>query len=107
MRTAAQDDADYGDGAHLSVRLSVHLSEGTTAEVTTYPHEGRATVGLSGYRQSIGVTLFGRAAELREPRDLLTETVNTLTDTDIDADGSPAGAVEGGRSDGPMRDRAA
>jgi len=108
MRTMAQDDADYGDGAHLSVRVSVHLSEQTTAEVTTYPDEGRATIGLSGYRQSIGVTLFGHVPELRELRDLLTDTLTTLTDSvtgtaasDTDADGSPTDAVDGDSIDGP------
>jgi len=69
----------------------VHLSDSTTAEVTTFPHEGRATIGFTGYRQSIGVTLFGRAPELRELRDLLTDTLTSLTGTD--ADGSPTEAV--------------
>jgi hypothetical protein len=105
MRTLAQDDADYGDGAHLSVRVSVHLSESTTAEVTTYPHEGRATIGLTGYRQSIGVTLFGRAPELRELRDLLTDALTTLTGTA--ADGSPTEAVASETTDVLVRDRAA
>ena len=105
MRTVAQDDADYGDGAHLSVRVSVHLSERTTAEVTTYPDDGRATIGLTGYRQSVGVILFGRTAQLRELRELLTDTLITLTETD--ADGSPTEAVESGSTDGPMGDRAA
>ena len=50
MRTRAQDDADYGDGAHLSLRVSVHVSARTTAEVTTYRDEGRATIELGGYR---------------------------------------------------------
>ena len=105
MRTPAQDDADYGEGAHLSMRVSVHLSERTTAEVTTYPDEGRATIGLTGYRQSVGVVLFGRTPELRELRDLLTDALTTLTETD--ADGSLTEAVDGGNIDGPVGDRAA
>ena len=114
MRTMAQDDADYGDGAHLSVRVSVHLSDRTTAEVTTYPDEGRATIGLTGYRQSIGVTLFGHVPELRELRDLLTDTLTTLTDSvtgtaasDTDADGSPAEAADDGSTESPASDQAA
>ena len=107
MRTMAQDDADYGDGAHLSVRVSVHLSDRTTAEVTTYPDEGRATIGLNGYRQSVGVILFGRASELRELRDLLTDTLTTLTDTDTDADGPPTDAVASETTDVSVADRAA
>ena len=63
MRTPAQDDADYGEDAHLSVRVSVHLSERTTAEIHTYPDEGRATIGLTGYRQSVGVILFVTARD--------------------------------------------
>ena len=105
MRTMAQDEADYGEGAHVSVRVSVHLSERTTTEVTTYPDEGRATIGLTGYRQSVGVTLFGRVPELRELRDLLTDTLATLTETDGGC--SPTEAVDGGNIDGPVGDRAA
>jgi hypothetical protein len=111
MRTLAQDEADYGEDAHLSVRVSVHLSERTTAEITTYPDEGRATIGLTGYRQSVGVTLFGRTPELRELRDLLIATLATLTDTDTDtgtdADGSLTGAVASCTTDGPVGDQAA
>jgi hypothetical protein len=103
MRTLAQDEADYGEGAHLSVRVSVHLSEQTTAEVTTYPDERRATIGLTGYRQSVGVTLFGRVPELRELRDLLTDTLTTLTDTD----GAPKAAVARDATDDPVGDQAA
>ena|SRR5690349_20847303 len=102
MRTVAEDEADYGEGAQLSVRVSVHLSDRTTAEVTTYPDEGRATLGLTGYRQSVGVTLFGRVPELRELRDLLTDTLTILTDTDTDAD-----AVVSDTTDVSMGDRAA
>ena len=105
MRTPAQDDADYGDGSHLSVRVSVHLSDRTTAEVTTYPHEGRATIGLTGYRQSIGVTLFGREPELRELRDLLTDTLTNLTESD--ADGSPEEAAASDTTDVSVRNPAA
>ena len=107
MRTPAQDDAAYGDGAHLSVRVSVHLSDRTTAEITTYPDEGRATIGLTGYRQSVGVILFGRTQELRELRDLLTDTLATLTATDTNADGSPIGAAASDTTDVEGRDRAA
>src|SRR5690348_2937501 len=103
MRTLAQDEADYGDGAHLSVRVSVHLSERTTAEVTTYADEGRATIGLTGYRQSVGVTLFGRVPELRELRDLLTDTLTTLAHTD----GAPTDAVARDATDDPVGDPAA
>jgi hypothetical protein len=95
MRTRAQDDADYGDGAHLSLRVSVHVSTRTTAEVTTYPDEGRATIELGGYRGCTGVTLFVRTPELRELRDLLTDTLTTLSaDADTaadDADGTATG----------------
>ena len=103
MRTPAQDDADYGDGAHLSVRVSVHLSEHTTAEVTTYADDGRATIGLTGYRQSVGVTLFGRVPQLRELRDLLTDTLTILTDTD----GAPTDAVARDALNAPVGDQAA
>ncbi len=93
MRTRAQDDADYGDGAHLSLRVSVHVSARTTAEVTTYRDEGRATIDLGGYRGSTGVTLFVRTPELRELRDLLSDTLTTLTaNTDATADGTAEGA---------------
>ena len=102
MRTLAQDEADYGDGAHLSVRVSVHLSDRTTVEATTYPDEGRATIGLTGYRQSVGVTLFGRVPELRELRDLLTDTLTILTDTDTDTD-----AVASNTTDVSTEDQAA
>jgi hypothetical protein len=79
MRTRAQDDADYGDGAHLSLRVSVHLSARTTAEVTIYRDEGRATIDLGGYRGLTGVTLFVRVPELRELCDLLSDTLTTLS----------------------------
>ncbi|MBV9922777.1 MAG: hypothetical protein JOY78_18265 [Pseudonocardia sp.] len=93
MRTRVQDDADYGDGAHLSLRVSVHVSADTTAEVTTYVDEGRATIELGGYRGSTGVTLFVRTPELRELQDLLSDTLTTLIDDDATtepADGADA-----------------
>ena len=101
MRTPAQDDADYGESAHLSVRVSVHLCDHTTVEVATYPAERRATIGLSGYRQSAGVILFGRVPELRELRDLLTDTLTILNDTDTDD------AVASDTTDVSVGDRAA
>ena len=79
MRTATQDDADYGEGAHLSVSVSLHLSTRTTAEVRTYPDEGRATIGLTGHHHTPAVTVFGHVDELRELRDLLTDTLAALT----------------------------
>ena len=81
MRTATQDDADYGEGAHLSVSVSFHLSARTTAEVRTYPDEGRATIGLTGHHHIPAVTVFGHVDELRELRDLLTHTLAALTTT--------------------------
>jgi hypothetical protein len=82
MRTRVQDDADYGEGAHLGLRVSVRVSARTTAEVRTYVDEGRATIELGGYRGSSVVTLFVRVVELRELRDLLSDTLTTLIDTD-------------------------
>jgi hypothetical protein len=95
MRTRAQDDADYGDGAHLSLRVSVHVSARTTAEVTTYRDEGRATIDLGGYRGCTGVTLFVRTPELRELRDLLSHALTTLNvETDTAADGADGGVTD-------------
>ena|SRR5918911_5710574 len=91
MRTRAQDDADYGDGAHLSLRVSVHVSARTTVEVTAHREQSRATIELSGYRGSTGVTLFVRMPELRELRDLLSDTLTTLT-ADVD---SPTDSARG------------
>jgi hypothetical protein len=82
MRTRAQDDADYGDGAYLSLRTSVHLSPHTTVEVTTYPEEHRVTIGLGGYRGTTGVTLFVDMQELQELRDLLSGTLTALTNNE-------------------------
>jgi hypothetical protein len=90
MRTRAQDDSDYGDGAHLSLRVSVHLSARTTAEVTTYLDEARATIEFNGFRGSTGVTLFVRTPELRELRDLLSETLTTLAAADSATDSTEA-----------------
>jgi hypothetical protein len=91
MRTRAQDDADYGDGAHLSLRVSVHVSARTPAEVTTFVDEGRATIDLGGYRGSTGVTLFVRTPELRELCDLLSETLTILSaDTNTAVNGANA-----------------
>ena len=102
MRVGARSDAhpgsrttaDFGDGAHLSLRVSVHVSARTTAEVTTYADEGRATIDLGGYRGSTGVTLFVRTPELRELRDLLSDTLTTLS---TDADTGAAWGVHDGR----------
>jgi hypothetical protein len=94
MRTRVQDDADYGDGAHLSLRVSVHVSADTTAEVRTYVEEGRATIELGGYRGSTGVTLFVRTPELRELRDLLSDTLTTLANTDPSTEPADGGDVK-------------
>jgi hypothetical protein len=103
MRTRAQDDADYGDGARLSVHVGVHLSPNTTVEIATVPQRGRATIEFSGNRHCTHVTLFAGVTELRELRDLLTDTLTTLTDTDP----SPTAAADGGSTDDAVRDRAA
>lgn len=92
MRTAAQDDADYGEGAHLSVSVSLHLSPRTAAEVRTFPEEGRATIGLTGYRHTPVVTVFGHVDELRELRDLLTDTLAALTTDAAGQDGTDQAA---------------
>jgi hypothetical protein len=92
MRTAAQDDADYGEGAHLSVSVSLHLSARTTAEVRTYPDEGRATIGLTGHHHTPAVTVFGHVDELRELRDLLTDTLAALTTDATGQDGTDQAA---------------
>ena len=78
MRTRAQDDADYGDGASLGLTVNVHVRAETTVEVTTYPEAGRATVAFDGYRHATDVTLFLHTAELQELRDLLNDTLTTL-----------------------------
>src|SRR4051812_20166289 len=75
MRTRAQDDADYGDGASLGLTVNVHVRAETTVEVTTYPDQGRATVAFEGYRHATDVTLFLHMAELRDLRDLLNDTL--------------------------------
>jgi hypothetical protein len=91
MRTRAQDDADYGDGASLGLTVNVHVRAETTVEVTTYPDQERATVAFEGYRHATDVTLFLHTAELRELRDLLNDTLTTLSAaTDPAAD--PTGA---------------
>jgi hypothetical protein len=92
MRTAAQDDADYGGGAHLSVSVSLHLSARTTVEVRTYPDEGRATIGLTGHHHTPAVTMFGHIGELRELRDLLTETLTALATDGTGQDGNERAA---------------
>ena len=92
MRTAAQDDADYGGGAHLSVSVSLHLSARTTVEVRTYPDESRATIGLTGHHHTPAVTMFGHIAELRELRDLLTETLTALATDGTGQDGNERAA---------------
>ena len=59
-------------------------------EVTTYPDQGRVTVAFEGYRHATDVTLFLPTAELRELRDLLNDTLTTLsaaTDSATDSAG--------------------
>ena len=92
MRTAAQDDADYGGGAHLSVSVSLHLSARTTVEVRTYPDESRATIGLTGHHHTPAVTVFGHVDELRELRNLMTDTLAALTTATAGEDGSDRAA---------------
>ena len=60
MRTRAQDDADYGDGASLGLTVNVHVRAETTVEVTTYPEAGRATTWVLQGRNSRGFA--GRVA---------------------------------------------
>jgi hypothetical protein len=79
MRTRAQDDADYGDGASLGLTVNVHVRAETTVEVTTNLDEGRATVAFEGYRHATDVTLFLHTAELQELRDLLNDTLTALS----------------------------
>jgi hypothetical protein len=96
MRTRAQDDVDYGDGASLGLTVNVHVRAETTVEVTTYPDQGRATVALEGYRHATDVTLFLHTAELQELRDLLNDTLTTLataTDSATDPTGADAEAT--------------
>jgi hypothetical protein len=93
MRTRAQDAADNGDGASLGLTVHVHVRADTTVEVTTYPAQGRATVAFEGYRHAPDVTLFLHHAELRELRDLLTDTLTTLTEN-ADADPTTGRADE-------------
>ena len=72
MRTRAQDDADYGDGAHLAVTVNVHVWRGhdrARCRPTRIRAGPRST--FDGYRHASDVTLFLRTAELRELRDLL------------------------------------
>ncbi len=102
MRTRAQDDADGGGEARLTLTVNVHISADTTVEVTTHPGQGLVTVTFEGRRHATDVTLFLHTPELRELRDLLTDTLSTLTDT---ADGDPIMDGEGGR--GGVSDRAA
>ena len=105
MRTRAQDDADYGCGAHLAVTVHVHVWADTTVEVRTFADQGRATVTFAGYRHASEATLFLRTAELRELRDLLADTLTALTDADSPADPAPVDPV-GGAGEG-VTDRAA
>ncbi len=91
MRTRAQDDADYGDGASLGLTVNVHVRAETTVEVTTYPEEERATVAFEGYRHATDVTLFLHTPELQELRDLLNDTLTTLA-TATDSATDPTGA---------------
>jgi hypothetical protein len=97
MRTRTQDDADYGDGAHLAVTVNVHVWADTTVEVRTFADQGRATVTFAGYRHASDVTLFLRTAELQELRNLLTDALTALTDADSPAD--PAGGAGEGVTD--------
>ena len=46
MRTRAQDDADYGDGAHLAVTVNVHVSARHDGRGHDLPDQGRATVDV-------------------------------------------------------------
>jgi hypothetical protein len=96
MRTRARDDADYGDGAHLTVTVNVHVSADTTVEVTTFADQGRATVTFTGYRHASDVALFLRTAELRELRDLLADALTALTDADSPAEPAPVDPTGGG-----------
>ena len=96
MRTRAQDDADYGDGAHLAVTVNVHVWVDTTVEVRTFADQGRATVTFAGYRHASDVTLFLRTAELRELHDLLADALTALTDAGTPADPAPADPTGGG-----------
>ena len=102
MRTRDHDDADCGGEAHLTLTVNVHISADTTVEITTYPGRRLATVTFEGRRHATDVTLFLHMPELRELRDLLTDTLTTLTDT-ADADASTDGK---GGTDG-VSDRAA
>src|SRR6185312_9571779 len=92
MRTRAQDGADYGDGAHLTVTVNVHVSADTTVEVRTFADQGRATVTFTGYRHASDVALFLRTDELRELRDLLADALTALTEAPSEP---AAGAGEG------------
>ena len=71
----------------------------TTVEVTTYPDAGAGHGRRSsGYRHATDVTLFLHTAELRELRDLLTDTLTTLSAA-TDSATDPTGAD--GRDDRP------
>ena len=98
MRTRVQDDADYGDGARLGLTVNVHVQPDTTVAVTTYPEQGRATVAFEGYRHAADVTLFLRSSQLRELRDLLTDTLTALTDTESPTDPADGGATASDRA---------
>ena len=69
MRTRAQDDADGGGAARLTLTVNVHISADTTVEVTTYPGQGLATVTFEGPRHATDVTLFLHTPELREQEE--------------------------------------
>ena len=75
MRTRAQEDADAGGEARLTLTVNVHISADTAVEVTTHPGQGLATVTFEGPRHATDVTLFLHTPELRELRDLLTDTL--------------------------------
>ncbi len=102
MRTRAQEDADGGGEARLTLTVNVHISADTTVEVTTHPGQGLATVTFEGRRHATDVTLFLHTPELRELRDLLTDTLTGLTEN---ADRDPITDGDGGR--GGVSDRAA
>ncbi len=93
MRTRAQDDADYGDGAHLTVTVNVHVSarhDGRGHDLRRMRVGPRSSSAVTGH--ATDVTLFLRTPELRELRDLLTDTLTTLTDADTADTAAPIGA---------------
>ncbi len=96
MRTLAQDDADGGGEARLTLTVNVHISADTTVEVTTHPGQGLATVTFEGPRHATDVTLFLHTPELRELRDLLTDTLTSFTGN---ADAEPTVGSGDGVSD--------